>query len=136
MKIFIVNLKYPLLGAASKQAICLGPTLGLCWPIVFDAGPTSTQYWENVSCLMCMAAVYSTMLIIDQLTRDVNPLLNLCCANVVDGGPTSKQHWVKASCFLVNIECIGIQPRIDSTYNDYHQLKTSCNIVVLVPCPE
>ena len=26
------------------------PMLGWCWPIVYDAGPTSTQHWFNVSC--------------------------------------------------------------------------------------
>ena len=24
----------------------------LCWPIVYDAGPTSAQHWANASCLL------------------------------------------------------------------------------------
>ena len=28
------------------------PMLGLCWAIVEDGGPTLTQYWVNVLCLL------------------------------------------------------------------------------------
>ena len=29
----------------------VGPMLGRCWPIVYDAGPTSVQHWVSASCL-------------------------------------------------------------------------------------
>ena len=30
----------------------VGPMMGWCWAIVFDAGPAITQHWPNASCLL------------------------------------------------------------------------------------
>ena len=36
----------------SQQTRDVEPMLGRCWTIVYDAEPTSTQHWFNVSCLL------------------------------------------------------------------------------------
>ena len=35
----------------------IDPMLGYCWPAVSDVGPTLTQHWVNVSCLLGFARV-------------------------------------------------------------------------------
>ena len=36
----------------TQQTRDVQPMLAQCWPIVFDAGPTSYQSWLNLSCLL------------------------------------------------------------------------------------
>ena len=36
----------------AQQTRGIGPMFGWCWPIVYDAGPTSAQHWANTSCLL------------------------------------------------------------------------------------
>ena len=36
----------------SQQTRGIGPILFLCWPAVFDVGPTLKQHWANASCLL------------------------------------------------------------------------------------
>ena len=36
----------------SQQSRDVEPMLGQCWPAVYDVGPTLTQHWSNVSCLL------------------------------------------------------------------------------------
>ena len=36
----------------SQQRRDIGPVLDLCWPTVFDAGPTLIQHWANILCLV------------------------------------------------------------------------------------
>ena len=36
----------------SQQTRHIDPTLGQCWPDVFDVGPALTQRWVNVSCFL------------------------------------------------------------------------------------
>ena len=36
----------------SQQTWDIEPMLGWCWPIIYDAGPTSTQHRFNVACLL------------------------------------------------------------------------------------
>ena len=56
----------------------LGQYVGQCWPAVYDVGPTLTQHWLNVSCLLGRVEDYcithysrgynDTVVIITQLT--------------------------------------------------------------------
>ena len=41
-----------LLPIFSSQTRDVEPMLVWCWPIIVDAGPTSTQHWLDASCLM------------------------------------------------------------------------------------
>ena len=36
----------------TQQIRDIVPMLGQCWSIVYDAGPTLNQHWDNVSCLL------------------------------------------------------------------------------------
>ena len=60
---------------AGCQAWDVDPMPGYCWPTVYDAQPTSAQYWVTVSCLT---------------PRWMRP-------SVTDGRPTLTQLWFKAS---------------------------------------
>ena len=62
--------------------------LGYCWPIVFDAGPTLTQHWTNVSCLLGsgMARVKQPMTLPDQSESNREVLqknATLCILSVI-----------------------------------------------------
>ena len=91
--------------------------LGWCWPAVSDVGPTSTQHWVNVSCLLCMLFRLEMRRLFDdqchvviypnsnrkysQQTWHIHPLFDQCWASVVDGGPPLIQQWVIDSCLRV-----------------------------------
>ena len=46
----------------SQQTRNLQPMLVWCWPIVYDAGPTSNQHWLNISCLLDSSAISSDVI--------------------------------------------------------------------------
>ena len=41
-----------LFDAMTQQTRYIDPMLGECWSAVSDVGPTFTQHWVNVSCLL------------------------------------------------------------------------------------
>ena len=46
----------------SLQTRYIEPMLSWCWPSVVDDGPTSTQHWLNVSCLLGSQFVHILMI--------------------------------------------------------------------------
>ena len=56
----------------TQQARGIGPMLGWCWPIVYDAGPTSALHWASASCLLDLSTGQHVIILNYKLNQSVN----------------------------------------------------------------
>ena len=67
--------------AAAQQTRYIEPGLGYCWVDVADGGPTLTQHWVNVSCLLG-GLVSLEAYCWPRLQADTDPMSIKCWASV------------------------------------------------------